>query len=260
MPRIPVGMLAAMISHASRSVEVSIRRFASVRKNARDDVDPVAPEVDQQADGAADVQHDDEREPERLRLGLARDQRVPAEQRREQDRVAEARDREELADPLQQAEHDRLERADRVRPCREHVRGDERLTAQSSPIGPPSGRDPPLVCSHPDEATTEARSDEMSADGTWNITLQTPMGAQSSTVELVTDGAEPDRHPERQRRERADLRRHRRRRRRELEGRHHAPAGADRDVHRERRRRLDLRHRRAGMLPPSPFKLPRVRR
>ena len=29
----------------------------------------------------------------------------------------------------------------------------------------------------------------MSADGTWNITLQTPMGAQSSTVELVSDGA-----------------------------------------------------------------------
>ena len=28
----------------------------------------------------------------------------------------------------------------------------------------------------------------MSTDGTWNITLQTPMGAQSSTVELVTDG------------------------------------------------------------------------
>ncbi len=28
----------------------------------------------------------------------------------------------------------------------------------------------------------------MSADGTWNITLQTPLGAQSSTVELVSDG------------------------------------------------------------------------
>jgi hypothetical protein len=28
----------------------------------------------------------------------------------------------------------------------------------------------------------------MSADGTWNITVQTPMGAQSSTVELVTAG------------------------------------------------------------------------
>jgi hypothetical protein len=29
----------------------------------------------------------------------------------------------------------------------------------------------------------------MSADGTWNITVQTPMGAQSSTVELSSDGA-----------------------------------------------------------------------
>jgi len=28
----------------------------------------------------------------------------------------------------------------------------------------------------------------MSADGSWNITLQTPMGAQTSTIELVTDG------------------------------------------------------------------------
>lgn len=30
----------------------------------------------------------------------------------------------------------------------------------------------------------------MSADGTWKITVQTPMGAQSSTVELSTDGGE----------------------------------------------------------------------
>jgi hypothetical protein len=29
----------------------------------------------------------------------------------------------------------------------------------------------------------------MSVDGKWNITVQTPMGAQSSTLELVTDGA-----------------------------------------------------------------------
>ena len=28
----------------------------------------------------------------------------------------------------------------------------------------------------------------MSADGTWKITVQTPMGVQISTVELVTDG------------------------------------------------------------------------
>jgi hypothetical protein len=29
----------------------------------------------------------------------------------------------------------------------------------------------------------------MSPDGTWNITVQTPMGAQTSTVELASDGA-----------------------------------------------------------------------
>jgi hypothetical protein len=28
----------------------------------------------------------------------------------------------------------------------------------------------------------------MSADGTWNITVETPMGSQSSTLELATDG------------------------------------------------------------------------
>jgi hypothetical protein len=30
----------------------------------------------------------------------------------------------------------------------------------------------------------------MSVDGTWNITVQTPMGAQDSTVELAADGAD----------------------------------------------------------------------
>ena len=29
----------------------------------------------------------------------------------------------------------------------------------------------------------------MSADGTWNITMQTPMGAQSGTLDLKEDGA-----------------------------------------------------------------------
>ena len=29
----------------------------------------------------------------------------------------------------------------------------------------------------------------MSVDGTWNITLQTPMGVQTSTVELLSDGS-----------------------------------------------------------------------
>ncbi len=29
----------------------------------------------------------------------------------------------------------------------------------------------------------------MSADGTWNTTMNTPMGVQNSTMELTTDGA-----------------------------------------------------------------------
>jgi hypothetical protein len=29
----------------------------------------------------------------------------------------------------------------------------------------------------------------MSVDGTWNITLQTPMGTQTSTIELASDGS-----------------------------------------------------------------------
>jgi len=29
----------------------------------------------------------------------------------------------------------------------------------------------------------------MSVDGTWKITIQTPMGAQESTIELVSDGS-----------------------------------------------------------------------
>ncbi len=29
----------------------------------------------------------------------------------------------------------------------------------------------------------------MSADGTWNTTMNTPMGAQNGTMELTTDGA-----------------------------------------------------------------------
>ncbi len=78
-----------------------------------DDFDPVAPVEDQQAERAADVQHHDEREPERLGFGLQLHEVVPAEQRREQHRVAEAGDREQLGHALQNAEHDRLEVADR---------------------------------------------------------------------------------------------------------------------------------------------------
>ena len=78
-----------------------------------DDRDPFAPVVGEQPERAADVQHDDEGKPEGLRFGLRLDQRVPAEQAREEDRVPEARDREELGDSLEHAEDDRLEVGDR---------------------------------------------------------------------------------------------------------------------------------------------------
>ena len=70
-------------------------------------------EVHEQRDRGRDVQRDDEREVERLarRLRASRDVSQP-EPRRDQHRVAEARDREQLGDALQQADHDRLEVAD----------------------------------------------------------------------------------------------------------------------------------------------------
>ena len=79
-----------------------------------DDQKPVAPEVDQQSDGAPHVKHHHERQPRRLGLGLPGDDVVPPEQRREQDGVAEARDREELGRTLKHPEHNRLKSADQV--------------------------------------------------------------------------------------------------------------------------------------------------
>jgi hypothetical protein len=76
--------------------------------------DPVAPEVDQQPDRASDVEHDHEGQPRRLGLGLPDDDVVPAKQRREQNRVSQAGDREQLGGALEDAEHDRLEGADQV--------------------------------------------------------------------------------------------------------------------------------------------------
>ena len=241
-------MLAAMISQASRSVEVSIRRVASVRKKARMMLDPVAPEVDQQADRAADVQHHDEREPEGLGLGLARDQVVPAEQRREQHGVAEARDREELGDALQQPEHDRLERRDRVAD-----RAEMRVRARwsrgpSSPMHP-SRRAAALVCSSP---RPPERGERMSVDGTWKITIQTPMGAQELDDRARQRRQRPDRHPERQRRVGPDLRRQRRRRQRDLEGRHHPPDVADGHLQGEGRRATRSRAARAPACSRAP--------
>ena len=57
-------MLAVTISHARRSVEVSIRRVDERAEERAHDLDPVAPVVDQQTERAADVEHHHERQPE----------------------------------------------------------------------------------------------------------------------------------------------------------------------------------------------------
>jgi hypothetical protein len=38
-------------------------------------------------------------------------------------------------------------------------------------------------------ATTKQRGEYMSVDGTWDITVNTPMGAQQSTLVLTSDGS-----------------------------------------------------------------------
>ena len=58
-----------------------------------------------------DVEQDDERQPRRFGVRLCRDDLVPAEEGGKQDDVPEARDREQLAHALQDAEDDRLEPA-----------------------------------------------------------------------------------------------------------------------------------------------------
>ena len=85
-----------------------------------DDLEPGAPEVDQQSDRAADMQHHDERKPRRFGLRLPPDDVVPPEQGWKQHRVPEARDREQLGDSLQGTEHDRLEARDQGGRKREH--------------------------------------------------------------------------------------------------------------------------------------------
>ncbi len=106
-------MLATTISHASRSVGVSRAALGQRVEEGAHDLHPVAAVVEQQPERAADVQHHHERQPERLRLRLRIDELVPAEQGREQHRVAEAGDREQLGHALEDAEHDRLEVAER---------------------------------------------------------------------------------------------------------------------------------------------------
>ena len=76
-------------------------------------LDPVAPEECDQRESRGDVQSDHEREIERLTVGFRVDQVVPTEPCGYENGVTEARDREHLCDPLQQAHDDRLHPGER---------------------------------------------------------------------------------------------------------------------------------------------------
>ena len=111
-PVMPAGMVATTRSQPSRSVGSRDRPRAGRVEQAGDDRLPLLPEEDDQSKRRPDVERHDEGEPERLWLALGGDEVVPAEEGREHDGVAEARDGEELADALKHPEDDRLEVGD----------------------------------------------------------------------------------------------------------------------------------------------------
>src|SRR5919197_1308932 len=80
---------------------------AQAAPKAAEDAPPLRQEEEEEHQRSREVRGD--QEGEEIRLLLVQ---VPAEQLREDDRVAEARDREQFGDALQQADHDRLEVAD----------------------------------------------------------------------------------------------------------------------------------------------------
>ena len=86
--------------------------LAEGAKKGGDDLDPIVAVVDEQSEGAAHVEHDDERQPVGFRLGLGLDHPAPAEEGGVKDGVPEAGDREQLGDALKNAEDDRLQVAD----------------------------------------------------------------------------------------------------------------------------------------------------
>src|SRR5947207_15381253 len=84
-------------------------------QEAAHDADPVGAEEPEERERGGDVQRDHEREIERLALRLRPDDLVPAEPRRDQHRMPETRDREELGDALDEPDHDGLEVAEHGR-------------------------------------------------------------------------------------------------------------------------------------------------
>ena len=95
------GIVATTRSQPSRSVGVVTVHVPGRVEQAGDDRFPLLPEEDDQSKRSpSDVERHDESEPERLRFAFGGDEVVPAEERREHDGVAEARDGEELRDAL----------------------------------------------------------------------------------------------------------------------------------------------------------------
>src|SRR5262245_13828259 len=83
--------------------------------HAAKDAHPVAPEEDKEHDRGREVRRDEEGDEVLVVLVD-----VPAEQAREDDAVAKARDRKQLGDALEQSQDDRLEVADRCC-CGDHA-------------------------------------------------------------------------------------------------------------------------------------------
>ena len=84
--------------------------IAETPPQAAQDPQPVAPEEPEQDERGREVRGDEKGD----EVGVVLVD-VPAEQPRQDDAMAEARDRKQLAEPLQQAEHDRLSVGDRQR-------------------------------------------------------------------------------------------------------------------------------------------------
>ena len=94
----PAGIVATTSSQPSRE------SGADGGEHRLNDPGPVLPEVEDESESGPDVQPDDEGEPVRLGVALDCPDVLPAEQPREYHGVTEARDWEELAHPLDQAE------------------------------------------------------------------------------------------------------------------------------------------------------------
>ena len=103
-PARPAGIVATTTNHAIRSSGVSMRRRADGPEPRADEAHEVAPEVRADRDERSEVQRDVERLVEAVVLLEVRPLGRPGNE----DEVARRRDRQELGEPLHDAEDERL--------------------------------------------------------------------------------------------------------------------------------------------------------